>query len=270
MRRKLDHQGKRLLTLDLAPIVAVAGGSRQLEDRVFAVVKELNEAANLIVFLEDLFARPGARGRVSTANLLKPLLTQREIQCIAEAVPDDYRQAIQEEAWLEACFDSVEVQPSDKAETLTILAGVKQRYEQFPNVLYTDEAVQYAVYHSQRYIQGRCLPGKAIDLMDEAGAAVSMRASTGPEEVREAEKRLKFEVQRFENAIANHEFQKAKSYDEEERKAREELQQLRAKYNLEVTSTVTLDDIENVVSRSTGVPLATIKQERTRSEPRAS
>jgi ATP-dependent Clp protease ATP-binding subunit ClpC len=263
-------ESKRLLTLDLSPIVAVAGGSRQLEDRVFAVLKELNEAANLIIFLEDLFARAGARGRVNTANLLKPLLTQGEVQCIAAAVPDDYRQAVQEETWIEACFNSVEVQPPDEAETLTILAGVKQRYEQFHNVLYTDEALQHAVYHSQRYIQGRCLPGKAIDLIDEVGAAVAMRAGAGPEEVTEAEKRLKFVVQRFENAIANNEFQKAKSYDEEGRKAREELQQLRAKHNLEVTSTVTLDDIENVVSRWTGVPLATIQQEGRRSEPPAS
>jgi ATP-dependent Clp protease ATP-binding subunit ClpC len=263
-------ESKRLLALDLSPIVAVAGGSRQLEDRVFAVLKELNEAANLIIFLQDLFARAGARGRVNTANLLKPLLTQGEIQCIAAAVPDDYREAVQEEAWLEACFNSVEVQPPDEAAALTILAGVKQRYEQFHGVLYTDEALQHAVYHSQRFIQGRCLPGKAIDLIDEAGAAASMRAGAGPEEVMEAEKRLKFIVRRMENAIGNHEFQKARFYEEEERKAREDLAQQRAKYNLEVTRTVTLDDIENVVSRWTGVPLATIKQERRGSEPPAS
>ena len=97
-------------------------------------------------------------------------------------------------AWIEACFSSVEVQPPDEAAALAILAGVKQRYEQFHNVLYTDEALQYAVYHSQRYIQGRCLPGKAIDLIDEAGAAASMRTGAGPEEVMEAEKRLKFIV----------------------------------------------------------------------------
>jgi ATP-dependent Clp protease ATP-binding subunit ClpC len=162
------------------------------------------------------------------------------------------------------------VQPPDEAETLTMLAGVKQRYEQFHGVLYTDEAIQYAVYHSQRYIQGRCLPGKAIDLIDETGAAVSLRAGAGPEEVKETERRVKLIVQRMENALGNHQFEKTRFYAEEERKAREDLQQLRAKYNLEETSTVTLDDIENVVSRWSGVPLATIQQERRRSEPPAS
>jgi len=263
-------ESKRLLTLDLSPILAAAGGSRQLEDRVFAVLKELAEAANLIVFLEDPFAKRGARGGLNTAHLLKPLLTQGEVQCIAAAVPGDYRRAIQREAWLEGCLNSVEVQPPNEAGALAILLGVKQRYEKFHNVLYTDEAVQYAVYHSQRYIQGRCLPGKAIDLLDEAGVAVSTRPGARPEEVSEVEKRLKFIVRRMENAIGNHEFEKARSYSEEERKAREDLRQLRAKYNLGETNTVTLDDIESVVSRWTGVPLATIKQERRSSEPPAS
>ena len=260
-------ESKHLLTLELSPIVAVAGGSRQFEERVFAFLKELAEAANLIVFLEDPFAKPGARGRLNTAHLLKPLLTQGEVQCIAAAVPGDYRRAIQKEAWLERCFNRVEIQPPDEAGALAILLGVKHRYEEFHNVLYSDEALRHAVYHSQRFIQDRCLPGKAIDLLDEAGGAVSTRAGARPEEVIEAEKRLKFIVRRMENAIANHEFEKARFYSEEERKAREELRQLRAKYNLGETSTVTLDDIESAVSRRTGVPLATIQQERRSSEP---
>jgi len=263
-------EGKRLLTLDLSPIVAVAGGSRQFEERVFAVLKELAEAANLIVFLEDPFAKPGARGRLNTAHLLKPLLTQGEVQCIAAAVPGDYRRAIQKEAWLERCFNRVEIQPPDEAGAIAILLGVKRRYEEFHNVLYSDEALRYAIYHSQRYIPDRCLPGKAIDLLDEAGGAVSTQPGARPEEVMEVEKRLKFIVRRMENAVGTHQFEKARFYSEEERKAREELRQLRAKYNLGETSTVTLDDIESAVSRRTGVPLATIQQERRSSEPPAS
>jgi ATP-dependent Clp protease ATP-binding subunit ClpC len=258
---------KRLLTLDLSPIVAVAEGSRQPEERVFAVLKELAEAANLIIFVEDLLAKPRARGRLNTAHLLKPLLTQGEVQCIAAAVPGDYRRAIQKEAWVEGCFNRVEIQPPDEAGAIAILLGVKRRYEEFHNVLYSDEAIRYAVYHSQRFIQDRCLPGKAIDLLDEAGGTVSTRAGDRPEEVIEAEKRLKFVVRRMKNAVGNHEFEKARFYSEEERKAREELRQLRAKYNLGEASTVTLDDIESVVSRWTGVPLATIQQERRSSEP---
>jgi ATP-dependent Clp protease ATP-binding subunit ClpC len=262
-------ENKRLLTLYLSPIVAVTGESRQLEGRVFAVLKELGEAANIIVFLEDLFAKPSARGRLKTADLLKPLLTQGKVQCIAAAVAGDYRLAIRKETWIDRCFNSVDVQPPDEAGAMAILVGVKQRYEDFHKVLYTDEALQYAVYHSQRYIQGRCLPGKAIDLLDEAGVAVSRRAGARPEEVIEVEKRLEFIARRVKNAISNHEFDKARFYSEEERKAREELRQRRAKYNIDVTCTVVLDDIENVVSRWTGVPLATIRQERRSSEPPA-
>jgi ATP-dependent Clp protease ATP-binding subunit ClpC len=260
-------ESKRLLALDLSPIMALTDESRQLEDRVIAVLKELAEAANLIVFMDDLFAKAGTRDRLKTANLLKSLLTQGEIQCIAAATPSDYRRAVEDEAWLEGCFNSVEVRPPDEATALAILAGVKQRYEQFHNVVYTDEALRYAVYHSQRYIQGRCLPGKAIDLIDEAGVAVSMRAGARPEEVIELEKRLESIMRRMENAISAHHFENARLLSDEERKAREELRELRAKYSLDVTSTVTLDDIENVVSRWTGIPLATIQQDRKTSEP---
>jgi ATP-dependent Clp protease ATP-binding subunit ClpC len=252
-------EAKRLLALDLSLLVAVAGG-RQLEERAMAVPKELMEAANLIVLVEDLFTKAGAQDLLKTPNLLKPLLTQGELQCIAAATPGDYRKAIEEEAWLEACFSPVEVRPPDAAEALKMLVGIKPRYENFHGVLYTDEALQYAVYHSERYMPGRCLPEKAIDLIDEAGAAVA--AHGRPADVIDVEKRIKFVVNRMENAIANHEFEKARFYSDEERKEREHLRQLREKYNVPATGTVTLDDIEYVVARWTGVPIDKIRQER--------
>jgi ATP-dependent Clp protease ATP-binding subunit ClpC len=229
---------------------------------VFGVLKELMEAANLIVFIEDLFTKAAAPGSLYLVKLLKPLLTRGQNQCIGVATPGDYRKAIEEEPWLKSCFSAVEVGPADEAEALKILAGIKPIYEEFHGVVYTDEALQYAVYHSQRYIQGRYLPAKAIDLIDEAGAAVALHAGALPEEVIDIQKRVKFIEHRKVNALANHEFEKAKFYEEEERKERENLQQLRAKYNLGATPTVTLDDIENVLARGTGVPIDKIRQER--------
>ena len=141
--------------------------------------------------------------------------------------------------------------------------GIKERYEKFHAVSYTDESIEYAVSHSNRYIPDRFLPDKAIDLIDEAGARVKLRQSAMPEEITEVQKRIKFIVHRMENSIANHEFEKARFYSDEERKERENLRLLRDKFHLDETSTgvVQREDIEEVVSRWTGVPVSAIKEE---------
>src|SRR6202042_937343 len=145
------------------------------------------------------------------------------------------------------------------------LFGIKDRYEKFHAVTYTDEAINFAVSHSNRYIPDRFLPDKAIDLVDEAGARVKLRQTSLPEELTEVQKRIKFIVHRMENAIANHEFEKARFYSDEERKERENLRALREKYHLDESSTgvVNREDIEDVVSRWTGVPVTSIKEEET-------
>jgi ATP-dependent Clp protease ATP-binding subunit ClpC len=141
--------------------------------------------------------------------------------------------------------------------------GIKERYEKFHAVAYTDEAIEASVYASNRFIPDRFLPDKAIDLIDEAGARVKLKQTTLPAEVSEIQKRIKFIVHRMENAIASHEFEKARFYSDEERKERENLRVLREKYNLDdaSTGTVTKDDIEDVVARWTGVPMTSIKEE---------
>ena len=141
--------------------------------------------------------------------------------------------------------------------------GIKDRYEKFHAVSYTDEAIEAAVFTSSRYIPDRFLPDKAIDLIDEAGARVKLRQTTLPADLADIQKRIKFIVHRMENAIANHEFEKARFYSDEERKERENMRQLREKYNLDDSSTgvVTKDDIEEVVARWTGVPMTAIKEE---------
>ncbi len=144
--------------------------------------------------------------------------------------------------------------------------GIREKYEKFHAVSYTDDAITFSVSHSSRYIPDRFLPDKAIDLIDEAGARVKLRQYlTLPEELTKVPKRIKFIVHRMENAIANHEFEKARFYSDEERKERENLRALRDKYHLDESSSgiVTREDIEDVVSRWTGVPITSIKEEET-------
>jgi ATP-dependent Clp protease ATP-binding subunit ClpA len=164
---------------------------------------------------------------------------------------------------LERRFQAVKVPPPNEEDAIKILFGIKERYEKFHAVAYTDESITNAVHTSTRFIPDRFLPDKAIDLIDEAGARVKLRQTTLPTEVADIQKRIKFIVHRMENAIANHEFEKARFYSDEERKERENLRQLREKYNLDDTSTgvVTKDDIEDVVARWTGVPMTAIREE---------
>jgi ATP-dependent Clp protease ATP-binding subunit ClpC len=257
-------KGKRLLTLDLSPLVAISPEGGQLEARVMAVLNELLETANLIVYVQDPFVTWSASGSANSVNLLKPLLVQGEIQCVAATTPAEYPQAIEKEAWLQACFHAVEVPPPNEGEAIEILRGIKQRYEHFHSLTYTDEAVNYAVYCCRRYFPDRALPGKAIDLIDDAATVVALRSAAMPEEVIDVQKRIKFIVHRAENAIAKHEFEKARFYFDEKRKEQENLRQLIQKYNIDTsrTTTVGVDELEEAVARLTGLPISTIRQER--------
>ena len=224
------------------------------------------EAQNCIIFIDELHTLVGAgsaEGSLDAANILKPALSRGEIQCIGATTPAEYRKSIEKDRSLERRFQSVKVPPPSEEDAKKILGGIKDRYEKFHAVSYTEDAIEFAVSHSNRYIPDRFLPDKAIDLIDEAGARVKLRQTALPEEITEVQKRIKFIVHRMENAIANHEFEKARFYSDEERKERENLRALRDKYHLDETSTgiVTREDIEEVVSRWTGVPISSIKEE---------
>ncbi|MGA1995136.1 MAG: AAA family ATPase, partial [Bryobacteraceae bacterium] len=257
---------KRVLGLDLSLIVAGTKYRGQFEERLKTIMKELMENQNSIVFIDELHTLVGAgsaEGSLDAANILKPALSRGEIQCIGATTPGEYRKSIEKDRSLERRFQAVKVPPPNEADAIKIIHGIKDRYEKFHAVSYTDAAVEFAVSHSNRYIPDRFLPDKAIDLIDEAGARVKLRQTSLPEELTEVQKRIKFIVHRMENAIANHEFEKARFYSDEERKERENMRQLREKYNLDDSSTgcVTKDDIEDVVARWTGVPMTSIKEE---------
>src|SRR2546429_1724423 len=257
---------KRILALDLSLIVAGTKYRGQFEERLKTIMKELMENQNSIVFIDELHTLVGAgsaEGSLDAANILKPALSRGEIQCIGATTPAEYRKSIEKDRSLERRFQAVKVPPPNEADAIKILFGIKERYEKFHAVTYTDDAINFSVSHSNRYIPDRFLPDKAIDLIDEAGARVKLRQTTLPEELTEVQKRIKFIVHRMENAIANHEFEKARFYSDEERKERENLRALREKYHLDESSTgvVGREDIEDVVSRWTGVPITSIKEE---------
>src|SRR5690242_9724813 len=257
---------KRILALDLSLIVAGTKYRGQFEERLKTIMKELMEAQNAIIFIDELHTLVGAgsaEGSLDAANILKPALSRGEIQCIGATTPAEFRKSIERDRSLERRFQAVKVPPPDEGQTIKILFGIKERYEKFHAVTYGDEAITNSVYLSSRYIPDRFLPDKAVDLIDEAGARVKLRQSTLPEEMTDVQKRIKFVVHRMENAIANHEFEKARFYSDEERKERENLRLLREKYNIDETAmgVVSREDIEEVVSRWTGVPVTSIKEE---------
>ncbi len=257
---------KRILALDLSLIVAGTKYRGQFEERLKTIMKELMENQNAIIFIDELHTLVGAgsaEGSLDAANILKPALSRGEIQCIGATTPAEFRKSIEKDRSLERRFQAVKVPPPSEKDACQILFGIKERYEKFHAVAYTDDAIEASVFASSRFIPDRYLPDKAIDLIDEAGARVKLRQTTLPPEISDVQKRLKFILHRMETAIANHEFEKARFYSDEERKERESLRQLREKYKLDDSSTgvVTKDDIEDVVARWTGVPMTAIREE---------
>src|SRR5438445_6180963 len=184
-------------------------------------------------------------GAQNADNILKPALSRGEIQCIGATTHGEYRKSVEKDRSLERRFQSVKVPAPSEDEAVQVIQGVRERYEKFHAVSYTEESLRYAVYLSNRYIPDRFLPDKAIDLVDEAGARVKLRQATVPEEVSEVQKRVKFITHRMESAIAAHEFEKARFYSEEERKEKETLRGLRDRYKLDdaTTGIVSREDI---------------------------
>ncbi len=257
---------KRILSLDLSLIVAGTKYRGQFEERLKAIMKALMEDSNCILFIDELHTLVGAgsaEGSLDAANILKPALSRGEIKCIGATTPAEFRKYIERDRSLERRFQEVKVAPPTEDQAIEILLGIKDRYEKFHAVVYTDEAVEAAVHSSIRYIPDRFLPDKAIDLLDEAGSRVKLQQTKMSDEAAELEKRIRFVVSRMELAIANHDFEKARFYSDEERRERENLRKLLNRQALDeaVTATVEKGDIEEVVARWTGVPMTAIKEE---------
>src|SRR6187399_1902661 len=258
---------KRILALDISLIVAGTKYRGQFEERLKAIMKELTENPNIIVFIDELYMLVGAgsaEGSLDAANILKPALSRGEIRCIGATTPAEYRKYIEKDRSLERRFQAIKVDPPAEKETIEILLGVKDRYEQFHHVEYTREALEAAVYQSSRYITDRFLPDKAIDLVDEAGARAKLREAGYSEEFGEINKSIRVAVEQMESAVSAKDFDKAQFYREQEQVARENLQFVREKFDVRSSArkvVVSRAEIDEVVSKWTGVPLASINQD---------
>ena len=210
---------KRILALDISLIVAGTKYRGQFEERLKAIMKELTDNPNIIVFIDELHTLVGAgsaEGSLDAANILKPALSRGEIRCIGATTPAEYRKYIEKDRSLERRFQAIKVDPPGERETIEILLGVKDRYESFHHVEYTREAIEAAVYQSNRYITDRFLPDKAIDLVDEAGARAKLREAGYSEEFGEINKSIRVAVEQMESAVSQKDFEKAQFYREQE------------------------------------------------------
>jgi len=258
---------KRILALDISLIVAGTKYRGQFEERLKAIMKELTDNPNIIVFIDELHTLVGAgsaEGSLDAANILKPALSRGEIRCIGATTPAEYRKYIEKDRSLERRFQAIKVDPPGERETIEILLGVKDRYETFHHVEYTREAVEAAVYQSNRYITDRFLPDKAIDLVDEAGARAKLREAGYSEEFGEINKSIRVAVEQMESAVSQKDFEKAQFYREQEVTARENLQFVREKFDVKSSGrkvVVGKQEIDEVVSKWTGVPMASINQD---------
>jgi len=258
---------KRILALDISLIVAGTKYRGQFEERLKAIMKELTENPNVIVFIDELHTLVGAgsaEGSLDAANILKPALSRGEIRCIGATTPAEYRKYIEKDRSLERRFQAVKVEPPTEKETIQVLMGIKDRYETFHHVEYTPDAIHAAVYQSSRYITDRFLPDKAIDLVDEAGARAKLREAEASSEMGEINRSIRVAVEQLDVAVAERNLEKAWLFREQEAHARESLQVVRERLDVKAGSrraVVGKQEIDEVVSKWTGVPLMSITED---------
>ena len=257
---------KRVITLDLALMVAGTKYRGQFEERIKAVMDEIRRAKNVILFIDELHTIVGAgsaEGTMDASNIIKPALSRGELQCIGATTLNEYRKYIEKDAALERRFQSVKVDPPSIEDAIEILKGLRARYEDHHKMDLTDNAVEASVRLSERYITGRFLPDKAIDIMDEAGSRARIKAMTRPTEVKQIEADIEDTRVKKENAIKEQQFETAASMRDEEKKAKEKLDTVLndwKKKNEEDRVLVDEEDIMHVVSKWTGIPLKRMEQ----------
>jgi len=258
---------RRIVVLDLAMMVAGTKYRGQFEERIKAVMNEVRRAKNVILFIDELHTlvgAGGAEGAIDASNVLKPALSRGEIQCIGATTFDEYRKYIEKDAALARRFQPIHVEPPSKIDTIEILKGLRDRYEAHHRVQILDAALIAAVEMSDRYITGRCLPDKAIDVLDEAGARIRLRSMTKPPNLAELEEQIeRLSIQKDE-AVKNAEYEEAaKLRDQAEafRSKKEEMQKQWRDKAKEVDGVVDEEVIAEVVSKMTGVPLTRLEKE---------
>lgn len=258
---------KRIVVLDLAMMVAGTKYRGQFEERIKAVMNEVRRAKNTILFIDELHTlvgAGGAEGAIDAANVLKPALARGEIQCIGATTLDEYRKYIEKDNALARRFQEIIVEPTSTDETIEILKGLRERYEEHHRVKFTDGAVEAAVEMSERYITARCLPDKAIDVIDEAGARIRLRNMSKPPNLKELDDDIEQLNKDKEDAVANQDFEKAASLRDKADKLRKKKEDITKEWrekSRETDGVVDEDVISEVVSKMTGIPLTRLSTE---------
>ena len=260
---------KRVVVLDLALMVAGTKYRGQFEERIKAVMDEIKRSENVMIFIDELHTlvgAGGAEGAIDASNILKPALARGEIQCIGATTMDEYRKYIEKDAALERRFQTIVVEPPSVAQAVEILHGLRDRYEAHHRVKYSDDALEAAVKLSDRYISGRFLPDKAVDIIDEAGAKARLQVMTAPPDLKDMENKIEQLRKEKEGAVKAQDFEKAASYRDQERDARGQLDKIRRDWKesrMEMSVEVKPEDIAEIVSQWTKIPLARLEEKET-------
>ncbi|MGN0310769.1 MAG: Clp protease N-terminal domain-containing protein, partial [Bacteroides sp.] len=257
---------KRIVMLDMSLVVAGTKFRGQFEERVCAILNELKQHDNIIVFIDEVHTLIGAgsaAGSMDAANMLKPALARGEMQCIGATTLNEYKQSIEKDSALERRFQKVLVEPSTAEETLDILHNIKQRYEEHHNVLYTEEALEACVKLTQRYISDRCFPDKAIDALDEAGSRMHLCHVEVPAAIVLQQKQIAETDNLRAAAVAAQNYELAASYRDKTKELTVELEKMKTDWKenrQEERKTVGEEEIAQVVSIMSGVPVQRVAQ----------
>ncbi len=262
-------QGKRLVTLDMGALVAGTKYRGEFEERLKKVIEEIKSSGNCVLFIDEIHTIVGAgaaEGAVDASNILKPSLARGELQCIGATTQDDYRKYVERDPALERRLQPVKVEEPSSEETVEILKGVRERYEEHHKVGITDEALRSAATLAARFIADRFLPDKAIDLIDEAGSRVRLRGSVTPSSLKDAMNVLEEVRKEKDEAIASQQYEAAAELRDRELHANEDLDNLEKEWQEGREAerpSVTEDDIAQVVSMWTGIPVTRLAAEET-------
>ncbi|MEP3480667.1 MAG: ATP-dependent Clp protease ATP-binding subunit [Fuerstiella sp.] len=260
---------RRIIVLDLAMMVAGTKYRGQFEERIKAVMNEVRRAKNTILFIDELHTlvgAGGAEGAIDASNVLKPALSRGELQVIGATTLDEYRKYIEKDSALERRFQNVTVNPPNPEQAVEILKGLRERYEEHHRVQITDDALEAAVEMSNRYISARCLPDKAIDVIDEAGARVRLKSMVRPPNLKEIEDEIQRLNQAKEDAVAEQQFEKAASLRDQADKLRKKKDTLTEEWREQSRQTdgvVDAEVVSEVVAKMTGIPLTRLSSEDT-------
>src|SRR5204863_869844 len=260
-------QGKRLLTLDIGSLVAGTKYRGEFEERLKKIIEEVKNSGNCVLFIDELHTLVGAgaaEGAVDAANILKPSLARGELQTIGATTLDEFRKYIERDAALERRFQPVLVEEPSIEDTIEILRGIKERYEQHHRLEISDEALKAAAELGSRYVPDRFMPDKAIDLVDEAASRVRMQRASAPPSLKEVMRSLESVQNEKESAIAAQQYELAAEYRDREAQLRSKLEHLEQGWQAEQGKdkpVVTAEDIAQVVAMWTGIPVMQIAEE---------